>query len=104
MQTGHFTQVVWKKSKELGIGKATATHNGIPCTYVVGRYRPPGNYEGKFDDNVVKGSFNKGMCKELEQGTKRNGIARKGSPSIRFIHRRFINNKIKHSVYHNLKH
>lgn len=43
-ETGHFTQVVWKSSSELGIGIA----NGI-C---VANYYPPGNVGGGFEDNV----------------------------------------------------
>ena len=65
MKTGHFTQVVWKSSKELGIGKATGTHDGVPCTYIVARYRPPGNYQGKFQTEVQRGSFTKEVCKNL---------------------------------------
>ncbi|KAM8885227.1 Golgi-associated plant pathogenesis-related protein 1-like isoform 2-T2 [Spinachia spinachia] len=37
--TGHFTQVVWKDSTELGVGLAT---NGS-MVFVVGQYRPAGN-------------------------------------------------------------
>ena len=39
----------------------------MTCTYVVGRYRPPGNYKSQFADNVVKGSFNEGKCSDLEK-------------------------------------
>lgn len=47
---GHFTQVVWKGSTELGVGMAT---NGNKV-YVVGQYRPPGNINTKeyFEKNV----------------------------------------------------
>ncbi|MEV4128101.1 CAP family protein [Nocardia sp. NPDC049707] len=48
-KTGHFTQVVWKGSKQIGVG--------IVCTgstaYVVANYDPPGNYESKFPQNVL---------------------------------------------------
>jgi len=49
--TGHFTQVVWKASTELGIGKAVAD-NG--CVYVCARYAPGGNMQGDFEANVKK--------------------------------------------------
>ena len=49
--TGHFTQVVWKSSHELGIGIAQAA-NGT--WYVVGNYRPPGNIINQFATNVLK--------------------------------------------------
>ena len=48
MIAGHFTQVVWKDSKKLGIGIAT----GKIGTVVVANYLPPGNYKGKFGENV----------------------------------------------------
>ena len=48
--TGHFTQVVWKASTQLGIGKAEK--NG--CIYVVGRYSPAGNMGGQYKSNVLK--------------------------------------------------
>ena len=50
--TGHFTQVVWKGSSRLGIGKATGYVDGMPCEFVVGRYSPAGNLEGAFRANV----------------------------------------------------
>uniref|UniRef100_A0A3P9MK07 SCP domain-containing protein n=1 Tax=Oryzias latipes TaxID=8090 RepID=A0A3P9MK07_ORYLA len=49
--TGHFTQVVWKESKELGLGMATDGR----MAFVVGQYRPPGNFTnpGQFEANVL---------------------------------------------------
>ncbi|XP_032219189.2 uncharacterized protein LOC5518573 [Nematostella vectensis] len=57
--TGHFTQVVWKASTELGIGAATTYKGNMKCTYVVGRYRKAGNFRGRYHENVERGSFNK---------------------------------------------
>ena len=65
--TGHFTQVVWKGSTELGIGKANAEKNGMYCTYVVGRYQKAGNFIGKYKENVEKGSFSQDICNKLEE-------------------------------------
>lgn len=48
--TGHFTQVVWKSSRELGVGMAKNSKNQI---YVVANYDPPGNYQGQFRENVL---------------------------------------------------
>uniref|UniRef100_A0A3P9J376 Im:7150988 n=1 Tax=Oryzias latipes TaxID=8090 RepID=A0A3P9J376_ORYLA len=47
----HFTQVVWKESKELGLGMATDGR----MAFVVGQYRPPGNFTnpGQFEANVL---------------------------------------------------
>ena len=61
-QVGHFTQLVWKESAKLGIGKATGTKKNkdgtlMHCTYVVGRYLPPGNVgqppNSYFEQNVL---------------------------------------------------
>ena len=46
---GHFTQVVWKGSKEVGIGKAFGNDGRV---FVVANYYPAGNILGKFKDNV----------------------------------------------------
>ncbi|XP_074526269.1 Golgi-associated plant pathogenesis-related protein 1-like [Halichoeres trimaculatus] len=50
--TGHFTQVVWKSTTELGVGMATDGYRA----YVVGQYRPPGNMNmpGYFAKNVLQ--------------------------------------------------
>jgi len=49
--TGHFTQVVWKGSKRLGIAKA---HDKDGSSYVVANYDPPGNFLGQYAQNVSK--------------------------------------------------
>ena len=49
----HFTQVVWKSSKILGLGKATAKSG---TNWLVAQYQPPGNsrrpgaFQAKFLD------------------------------------------------------
>ncbi|KAI3372667.1 hypothetical protein L3Q82_022709 [Scortum barcoo] len=50
-KSGHFTQVVWKDSTELGVGYATDGH----VAFVVGQYRPAGNMNmpGYFEKNVL---------------------------------------------------
>ncbi|XP_066436116.1 uncharacterized protein [Eleutherodactylus coqui] len=50
--TGHFTQVVWKDSKEVGVGVAT---DGNGLFFVVGQYNPAGNITnpGYFERNVL---------------------------------------------------
>lgn len=54
--TGHFTQVVWRGSTQLGCGAAEgpATINGTryQARYVVCQYTPPGNVMGQFPENV----------------------------------------------------
>ncbi|XP_064535158.1 Golgi-associated plant pathogenesis-related protein 1 isoform X1 [Drosophila montana] len=48
MNTGHFTQVVWKSSKRLGVGFARRGNT----IYVVCNYDPPGNYNNMYRENV----------------------------------------------------
>jgi len=53
-ETGHFTQVVWRASQELGVGIAQAADG---TWYVVGNYRPPGNIINQFATNVLKPTY-----------------------------------------------
>ncbi|KAL3981832.1 Cysteine-rich secretory family protein [Acanthocheilonema viteae] len=65
-RTGHFTQLVWKSTTQIGVGVAMRHFNGrrakncqpdFPSTliYVVVKYDPPGNVLDKrnYDDNVL---------------------------------------------------
>ncbi len=72
---GHFTQVVWKTSLQLGIGKATKDG----CTYVVGRYKPPGNWMGKEAANVFKGTYDESFCKNPKWAPSGGGGTAAGS-------------------------
>jgi len=52
--TGHFTQIVWANTTEMGGGKAKSSTG---AQFVVVRYTPPGNVLGQFPENVKpKGS------------------------------------------------
>jgi hypothetical protein len=47
---------------ELGMGIAEATKNRMKCTYIVGRYKPLGNFftgNADYKKNVKQGSFDK---------------------------------------------
>jgi uncharacterized protein YkwD len=48
METGHFTQVVWRDTKHVGCG--TSRCNGMEIW--VCNYDPPGNVEGEYRENV----------------------------------------------------
>eukprot|EP01062_Namystynia_karyoxenos_P047060 TRINITY_DN35397_c0_g1_i1.p1 TRINITY_DN35397_c0_g1~~TRINITY_DN35397_c0_g1_i1.p1 ORF type:complete len:571 (+),score=121.06 TRINITY_DN35397_c0_g1_i1:67-1713(+) len=47
--TGHFTQVVWKATKEVGVAVARDRNQRV---WVVANYAPPGNMRGQFSANV----------------------------------------------------
>ena len=43
--TGHYTQMVWKNTQEVGCG--TGSGDGHPFNILVCRYSPPGNFMGQ---------------------------------------------------------
>jgi hypothetical protein len=43
-KTGHYTQMVWKTTTHVGIGKAVCKNGSI---LIVANYSPPGNYIGE---------------------------------------------------------
>jgi len=49
-ETGHFTQLVWLSTKELGCGLSC---KGDTC-YSGCNYKPSGNVQGQYRENVLK--------------------------------------------------
>ncbi|KAF4518471.1 hypothetical protein B566_EDAN006476 [Ephemera danica] len=49
LKSGHFSQVVWRDSRELGVAVAMSRSGQI---FVVANYLPPGNFIGSFSENV----------------------------------------------------
>jgi len=49
MKTGHFTQVVWRATAEVGCGVSQC--NGLDVW--ICQYDPPGNVEGQYRENVL---------------------------------------------------
>ncbi|CRK97387.1 CLUMA_CG010777, isoform A [Clunio marinus] len=50
VNVGHFTQIVWKNTKYMGVGKSVSRTGKI---FVVAFYYPPGNITGEFQNNVL---------------------------------------------------
>lgn len=48
---------MWKASEEIGVGRAFGKKWGMNCTFIVARYKPEGNIEAAFKENVEKGTF-----------------------------------------------
>ena len=44
---------------------------GMKCAYIVGRYKPAGNMEGDFPENVPKGNFDPSSCDSVRSKRKR---------------------------------
>ena len=55
MQTGHFTQLVWRGTQQVGCGHAQCKGNDI----WVCEYDPPGNWDGEYRTNVLPASCHK---------------------------------------------
>jgi len=55
---GHFTQVVWKGTTQFGFGIAVGKFGRywdmykMPQVFIVARYQTPGNFAGRFKENV----------------------------------------------------
>ena len=47
--TGHFTQVVWRDTREMGVGRAQGRDGKW---LVVANYLPAGNFIGRYAENV----------------------------------------------------
>ena len=54
---GQFSQVIWKDTDFIGLGRSTRDKGDLLCTYVVARYSPQATKSG-FTENVMKGAFN----------------------------------------------
>eukprot|EP00760_Papus_ankaliazontas_P025321 PhM_4_TR2639/c0_g1_i1/m.13564 len=67
--TGHFTQVVWRGTTHVGVAVAKHPKHG---TYVCANYSPPGNYMGRFAENVLKAGSE---VKPLEKPKPKSGGA-----------------------------
>ncbi|KAG0024729.1 hypothetical protein BGZ82_010362 [Podila clonocystis] len=51
---GHFSQLVWLDTKQVGCGQTSCSNLGSDVTLVVCRYFPSGNYPGEFRTKVLR--------------------------------------------------
>ncbi|KAI4890044.1 hypothetical protein NFI96_014715, partial [Prochilodus magdalenae] len=70
--TGHFTQVVWKATTEIGLGFATDGNT----VFVVGQYRPAGNMTnaGYFEKNVLPAASTANLVSSYQHLPAKNTI------------------------------
>ena len=47
--TEHFTQIIWKNTKEVGFGLSSKENK----SFIVANYYPPGNFLGQYNLNVL---------------------------------------------------
>lgn len=55
IQTGYFSQLVWKSSTRVGMGLSAGTYMGFTALYCVSQYQPAGNipFPQDYKDNVL---------------------------------------------------
>ena len=68
-----FTQMIWKDTRRFGIATATGKKGNQTCTYVAALYRPPGNIEEFYSDNIFIGKLRR---EQYCDNVKRNAIQR----------------------------
>ena len=81
--TGHFTQVIWKESTKLGIGRVEKHVDRYGrCAFIVARYKVAGNLLGAFTENVPEGNFDgDSYCRSLSSKIRKY-LDAKGNPVI----------------------
>lgn len=82
-------QVIWKNTKELGIGKADTIKNGKPYTYIVARYKP--RIDVDVFKNIAKGKFNQLYCRNISAFSRSELLAqhKTNSPLQKVQERKF---------------
>ena len=64
------------------MGRAEVDQRGMKCAYIVGRYKPAGNMQGEFQQNVLKGSFDSGSYCDTISKRGRKLFDEQGQPVI----------------------
>ncbi|CAM9244942.1 unnamed protein product [Sphacelaria rigidula] len=59
---GHATQILWKDSTELGCAVANCSNGSQKTQVLVCNYNPPGNYRGRYEEQVERPSKSSEEC------------------------------------------
>lgn len=65
---GHFTQMIWRDTKQLGVAKTTATDG---TQYVVARYYPAGNVLGEFKTSIRRARGQRSSVRKRRRSSAR---------------------------------
>lgn len=83
--TGHFTQVVWNSTTNVGLGIARQDSENSHLVVVVANYAPGGNVLGRFKDNVSRPvAWYKNVSQDVKNVTKHKApapVVKEKSPS-----------------------
>ena len=66
--SGHYTQMVWQNTREIGCGTAPPGAGGLPYSILVCRYDPPGNYPGQLPYGAAAPPVDQGATPPVDQG------------------------------------
>ncbi|XP_078365267.1 uncharacterized protein LOC144649614 [Oculina patagonica] len=79
--TKNFMQLIWKGTSHMGIGRAFGMRKGLPCTFIVARYRPGVINSYGLESNIDRGLFLPSYC----NAEKDEGLMSTGFPSSFFL-------------------
>lgn len=95
LRTGHFTQVIWKDSKELGVGQARSKTGQV---VIVCNYDPPGNFIGSFTENIPPVG---GFPSTYRENIRKSDESRNTSLSSTVLSNKFTDFATKMLKWHN---
>lgn len=79
--TKNFMQLIWKGTSHVGVGRAFGMRKGLPCTFIVARYRPGVINSYDLESNIDRGLFLPSYC----NAERDEGLMSTGFPSSFFL-------------------
>lgn len=76
---GHFTQMIWRETKQLGVAKCTAADG---TQYVVARYYPPGNVLGEFKTSIRRARGQRSSVRKRRRSSARRKTSQTDSGDV----------------------